>query len=155
MAPNSSACNTMQYNAIPCNTMHLHAIPCNTMQYHAILCNTMQYHASLITADGAYHCPVGSIMAIFFLSVHAPATSGNLAHAESQRMQSSCQLIQFGIKGCKHATKYDYMKVILNAVRDKRLQTCNKIQNMIACKWYSMHSSLLLQLLSPIDSVVR
>merc|ERR1711973_983590 len=35
------------------------------MQYHAIPCNTMQYHASLITADGAYHCPVGSIMAIF------------------------------------------------------------------------------------------
>merc|ERR1711954_349752 len=25
----------------------------------------MQYQASLITADGAYHCPVGSIMAIF------------------------------------------------------------------------------------------
>ena len=25
----------------------------------------MQYHASLITADGAYHCPVGSIMTIF------------------------------------------------------------------------------------------
>ena len=25
----------------------------------------MHYHASLITADGAYHCPVGSIMAIF------------------------------------------------------------------------------------------
>ena len=68
-------CNTMQYNAIPCNTMQYHAIPCNTMQYHAIQCNTMQYnamscytmqyHASLITADGAYHCPVGSIMAMF------------------------------------------------------------------------------------------
>merc|ERR1712082_150822 len=28
-------------------------------------CNTMQYHGTLITADGAYHCPVGSIMAIF------------------------------------------------------------------------------------------
>ena len=27
----------------------------------------MQYHESLITADGAYHCPVGSIMAIFGL----------------------------------------------------------------------------------------
>ena len=27
----------------------------------------MQYPASLITADGAYHCPVGSIMAIFFI----------------------------------------------------------------------------------------
>ena len=60
-------CNTMQYHAKPCNTIQYHAIPCNTMQYHAILCNTLQYHASLITADGAYHCPVGSIMAIFFL----------------------------------------------------------------------------------------
>ena len=57
----------MQYHAIPCNTMQYHAIPCNTMQYNAIPCNTMQYHASLITADGAYHCPVGSIMAIFII----------------------------------------------------------------------------------------
>merc|ERR1712081_35747 len=55
----------MQYHAISCNTMQYHAIPCNTMQYNAIPCNTMQYHAPLITADGAYHCPVGSIMAIF------------------------------------------------------------------------------------------
>ena len=61
-------CNTMQYNAISCNTMQYHAIPCNTMQYYAIPCNTMQYHAiswMLNNADGAYHCPVGSIMAIF------------------------------------------------------------------------------------------
>merc|ERR1711952_529308 len=58
-------CNTMQYHAIPCNTMQYHAIQCNTMQYHAIPCNTMQYHGTLITADRAYHCPVGSIMAIF------------------------------------------------------------------------------------------
>ena len=29
----------------------------------------MQYHASLITADGAYHCPVGSIMAIFKIHI--------------------------------------------------------------------------------------
>merc|ERR1712117_460119 len=58
-------CNIMQYHAIPCNTMQYHAIPCNTMQNNAIPCNTMQYHASLINADGAYHCPVGSIMAIF------------------------------------------------------------------------------------------
>ena len=53
-------CNIMQYHAIPCNTMQYHAIPCNTMQYNAVPCNTMQYQASLITADGAYHCPVGS-----------------------------------------------------------------------------------------------
>merc|ERR1711978_854278 len=58
-------CNIMQYHAISCNAMQYHAIPCNTLQYHAIPCNTIQYHASLITADGAYHCPVGSIMAIF------------------------------------------------------------------------------------------
>ena len=41
--------------------MQYHATPCNTMQYNAIPCNTMQYHACLLTADGAYHCPVGSI----------------------------------------------------------------------------------------------
>ena len=29
----------------------------------------MQYHGTLITADGAYHCPVGSIMAIFIVKV--------------------------------------------------------------------------------------
>merc|ERR1711978_427076 len=66
-------CNTMQYHAIPGNTikynallcMEYHEISCNTMQYNAIPYNTMQYHASLITADGEYHCPVGSIMAIF------------------------------------------------------------------------------------------
>ena len=64
-------CRTMQYHAIPCNTMQYlatphktmqnNAITCNTMQYHAISCNTMQYHASLISADGAYLRPVGSI----------------------------------------------------------------------------------------------
>ena len=65
-------CNTMRYHAIPCNNMQYHAIPGNTMQFHAVQCitmqyfaipsNTKQYHASLITADGAYHCPVGSII---------------------------------------------------------------------------------------------
>ena len=59
----------MQYYAIPCNTMQYHAIQCNTMQYNAIQCNTMQYHASLITDDGAYDCPVGSIMAIFSIII--------------------------------------------------------------------------------------
>ena len=59
----------MQYHVVPCNTVQYSEIPCNTMQYHTIPCNTMQYHASLITADGAYHCPVGSIMAIFILIV--------------------------------------------------------------------------------------
>ena len=56
----------MEYHANPCNTMQYQAMPCNTMQYHAIPCNTMQYHACLITADGAYHCPVGSIWPSLF-----------------------------------------------------------------------------------------
>ena len=59
----------MQYHAIPCKTIQYHAIPGNTMQYNAIPCNAMQYHASLITADGVYHCPVGSILAIFTYSL--------------------------------------------------------------------------------------
>ena len=63
-------CNIMQNHAIICNTMQCHATPCNTMQYHAIQCKTMKYHASLITADGAYHCPVGSIKP--FLFHHSP-----------------------------------------------------------------------------------
>ena len=54
-------CKIVQDNAITCNNMQYHTIPFNTMQYNAIPCNTMQYHASLNTADGAYHCPVGSI----------------------------------------------------------------------------------------------
>ena len=61
----ASPWNTMQIHAIPCNTKQCHAIPCNTMQYHAIPCNTMQYHACLLSADGAYHCPVGSIWLFF------------------------------------------------------------------------------------------
>ena len=65
MQYNAIPCNTMKYHAIPCNTLQYHAIPCNTMQYNVMPCYTMQYHSSLITADGAYHCPVGSIMAIF------------------------------------------------------------------------------------------
>ena len=48
--------------------MQYYAIPSNTMQYHAMPCNTMQCHDSLITADGAYHCPVGSIRPFFILT---------------------------------------------------------------------------------------
>ena len=66
---NAIPCNTMQYHAIPCTIMQYHAIQCNTMQDYAIQCNTMQYHTSVITAVGAYHCPVGSIMAIFYFFV--------------------------------------------------------------------------------------
>ena len=40
----------------------------------------MKYHASLITADGAYHCPVGSIMAIFIL--HDGNVNGDIGDPE-------------------------------------------------------------------------
>ena len=60
-------CKFVQDGAKWCEIMQYHAIPCNTLQYHAIPCNTnsMQYHACLITVDGAYHCPVGSIWLFF------------------------------------------------------------------------------------------
>ena len=58
-------CNIMQYRVVPCNTVQYHAIQCNTMQYHSKPCKTIQYHACLLTADGAYHCPVGSIWPFF------------------------------------------------------------------------------------------
>ena len=61
MKYHSIPCNTKQYHAIPGNTMQYHVVPFNTIQYHSIPCHTMQFHASMITADGAYHCPMGSI----------------------------------------------------------------------------------------------
>ena len=73
----ASPWNTMQIHAIPCNTKQCHAIPCNTMQYHAIPCNTMQYHACLLSADGAYHCPVGSIWPFFETWTHGAGTKLN------------------------------------------------------------------------------
>ena len=73
-------CNTMQSHAIPCNTMWYHVLPCDTMQYYAIPCDTMQYHASLITADGAHHCPVGSIWLFFsYFQVHERAMFNSIA----------------------------------------------------------------------------
>ena len=78
----------MQYHAIPCNTMQFHAIPCNTMQYHAIQCNTLQYHkipCIIKTADGAYHCPVGSIMAIFIIVLHLTRLVDNLYNSYYER----------------------------------------------------------------------
>ena len=65
-------CKRVQDGARWCKIMQYHEMPCNTMQYYATSCNTMQYHASLITADGAYHCPVGSIMAIFWILCNLP-----------------------------------------------------------------------------------
>ena len=124
---NAIPCNTMQYHAIPCNimqyhamhcntmqyhailnrTMQYHAIPCNTMQYHALQCNTMQYHAGLITADGAYNCPVGSIWPFFYLAllhrrlhnaVRCPSClavpSPNLINVLDLRQPIPCDLLQ-------------------------------------------------------------
>ena len=50
------------------------------MQYHAIPYNTMQYHASLITTDGAYHCPVGSIWQ--FCNTLEPLLESALHHTQ-------------------------------------------------------------------------
>ena len=67
------------------------------MQYHAIPCNTLQYHASLITADGAYHCPVGSIMAIFtyqIVALQVASVTKMLYLSSPQEIDSITQLTQ-------------------------------------------------------------
>ena len=77
--------------------MQYHAIACNSMQYHAIPCNTLQYHASLITADGAYHCPVGSIMAIFtyqIVALQVASVTKMLYLSSPQEIDSITQLTQ-------------------------------------------------------------
>ena len=76
-------CNTMQYHSIQCNTMQHQEIPCNTMQYNAIPCIIMQYHACLITADGAYHCPVGSIWPFLYCYIEQPTTMSTSHHLQS------------------------------------------------------------------------
>merc|ERR1711902_364487 len=78
----------MQYNAMTCYAMQYLAIQCNTMQYHAIPCNTMQYHGTLKTADGAYHCPVGSIMAIF------SSVRSSYSHPDLLLITTTTQLFQ-------------------------------------------------------------
>ena len=80
-------CNTMQFYSIQCNTMQYHVIPCNTMQYYAIQCNTMQHNPALITADGAYHCPVGSIwLFLFQKSIRSGSHPSNLSTNISQSL---------------------------------------------------------------------
>ena len=82
-------CKIVQDSARQCNIVQDSAIPCNTMQYHAIPSNTIQYHASLTTADGAYHCPVGSIRPFFFLYLlEIRKTDDSLSDNWSVRRQS-------------------------------------------------------------------
>ena len=51
---------TNDYQWLPMTTNDYPAMTTNDYQW--LPCNTMLYHASLIISDGAYHCPVGSIL---------------------------------------------------------------------------------------------
>ena len=140
------SCNTMQYHALSCNTMQYHAIPCilfNTMQYHAILyktmqyyaiqCTTMQYHASLITADGAYHCPVGSVMAIFFADMRYLRHSARLL-LEPTAKWNTC------------TGKWLFKPGIVNICRDWRTLSSFSKPQMI---WFHISSVSKLQGIGP------
>ena len=86
-------CNIVHDGSRECKIMQFHAIPCNTMQYSAIPWNTMQYHASLISADGAYHCPVGSIW--LFLSPSCDLGTWNLRRSEKEIPFCFCSVSKF------------------------------------------------------------
>ena len=50
----------------------------------------------LITADGAYHCPVGSIMAIFYLSLRANLHSPSLCQGRVRPAADSIERVSDG-----------------------------------------------------------
>ena len=74
-------CHTLAYSCILWHTLAYSGILWHTLAYSGILLHTLAYsgilwhtlacsgiiNASLITADGAYHCPVGSIWPFSFL----------------------------------------------------------------------------------------
>merc|ERR1712209_188289 len=61
--------NTLAYSGILLHRLAYTGILLHTLAYSGILWHTLAYsgiiNASLITADGAYHCPVGSIWPFF------------------------------------------------------------------------------------------
>ena len=107
--------------------MQYSAIPCNTMQYSAIPCNTMQYHASLITADGAYHCPVGSIRPFFYPSnFYLLLGIGNGKITEMQhRMELMAFAFNWKVSSSWNAKKGELWSWIRNIKLE--FQTCSKM----------------------------
>ena len=73
----------------------------------------MQYHASLITADGAYHCPMGSIMPIFAV-IRAEAmfaklyifNSGDIKNIQTRSMFSLHKEQYYRFPNCKWLKPY-------------------------------------------------
>merc|ERR1711873_108048 len=83
--------HTLAYSGILYNTLAYSGILWHTLAYSGILFHTLAYsgicNASLETADGAYHCPVGSIW--LFL-----APSGALIAIPTYYWSSSTPLFQ-------------------------------------------------------------
>ena len=65
--------HTLAYSCILWHTLAYSDILWHTLAYSGILWHALAYsgiiNASLITADGAYHCPVGSIWPFLFISI--------------------------------------------------------------------------------------
>merc|ERR1712107_136490 len=70
--------HTLAYSCILWHTLSCSGILWYTLAYSGILWHALAYssiiNASLITADGAYHCPVGSIW-LFFTQLDDPCYS--------------------------------------------------------------------------------
>ena len=143
---NAIQCNTMQYHATPCNTMQYNAIPCNTVQYHAILCNTMQNHACLLTADGAYHCPVGSIWLFLFYyhksSWNSTRPGGALDKAYDRKMRNiprislrSVWTDQKGILSFRPLKSLRFCQFLLSTITFTREYSCLAVKKYICCTY--------------------
>merc|ERR1711978_866976 len=79
--------HTLAYSGILWHTLPYSGMFWHTLAYSGILWHTLAYSgiqciisASLITADGAYHCPVGSIW-LFFIS-YSFSKAGTQYHAQ-------------------------------------------------------------------------
>ena len=120
--------NNKQHHSIPCNTVQYCAIPCNNMQYHAIPCITMQYHAPLITADGAYHCPVVSIRTFFH---HSHMSLVVLSLLKKQKNFQSILLLFFFF--FIFSSSLQLPGIILSSVRLLDFKTALTMFSPIAC----------------------
>ena len=105
----------------------------------------MQYHASLITADGAYHCPVGSIMANLLISIVCNINWLVLSFIHRKHLSPSNNSLGKSSCNVRALTYCDLHKIM----RDDLLEVPSTIktvarthrQHVLALNWNDKHFS--------------
>ena len=91
--------HTLAYSGIHWHTLAYSGILSHTLAYSGILWHALAYsgiiNASLITADGAYHCPVGSIWPFLLTSSSAARHNNQVSKASVVKVKG--QLGSFSI----------------------------------------------------------